>query len=238
MSKQPLLLVNNISVKHGATSIIHDISLEVKQNQVITIIGPNGSGKTTLAKAIIGIIPISSGSIERQNPLKTGYMPQKVMIDKNFPITVERFLSLQHSKPSQKRIEEALHITNLNKNLLGKQLMKLSGGELQRVMLTRALIAKPELLILDEPLQGVDITGQLEFYDILDKVRKDCSVIMISHDLFMVMKNTDHVVCLNHHICCQGTPEYISSQDSYQQFFGHNLEHVIATYNHHHDHKH
>jgi zinc transport system ATP-binding protein len=238
MSKESLLLINNISVKHGNTNIIHDISLEVKPRQVITIIGPNGSGKTTLAKAIIGIIPISSGNIKRKSSLKIGYMPQKVMIDKNFPITVARFLSLHNNKPDQQLIEETLHITNLNKSLFKKQLMQLSGGELQRVMLTRALISKPELLILDEPLQGMDINGQLEFYNILNKVRNDCSIIMISHDLFMVMKNTDHVICLNHHICCQGSPEYVTTQDSYQKFFGHNLEHVIATYNHHHDHEH
>lgn len=222
--------LEHVGIQREGRWILRDISLEVKAGQIVTLIGPNGSGKTTLLRALLGLIPLTTGSIKKKPGLRIGYMPQQLHIETTLPLTVQRFLSLAPSY--QKGIIEMLRI----EGLLDKPMQILSGGEMQRVLLARALMNNPECLVLDEPIQGVDIHGQEEFYRlILDaRARLNCSVIMVSHDLHVVMAKTDHVVCLNQHICCSGTPEAVKLDPAFIHLFGESA----AFYAHKHDHQH
>ncbi len=237
-SKNILVQCDNVALQHNNKDIIHNISFRVQQNEIVTIIGPNGSGKTTSIRILLGLIKPSIGKIEKMPGLKIGYMPQKTRIDKIMPITVYRFLSLNMDNVEDiKTISEILAFTGL----LKQQMHSLSGGQLQRVMLARALLIKPDLLVLDEPTQGLDIQGQYEFYNIIENIKKEnnLGILMISHDLHIVMAKTDRVICLNHHICCEGRPEDISLHPEYISLFGNNsISNGFAIYQHHHDHKH
>lgn len=186
------------------------MSLELKPGKILTLLGPNGAGKSTLVRVVLGLVTPDEGVIKRNGKLRIGYVPQKLYLDTTLPLTVNRFLRLRpgtHKEdilPALKRVQAG--------HLINAPMQKLSGGETQRVLLARALLNRPQLLVLDEPTQGVDVNGQVALYDLIDQLRRelDCGVLMVSHDLHLVMAKTDEVLCLNHHICCSGTPEVVS----------------------------
>jgi len=202
-----------------------------------SIIGPNGAGKSTLVKILLGLVKPTKGRVWRRQHLTVGYVPQRISLDKTLPMKVGRFLNLaQTSKQARDRALGQLSLAHL----LNQQMAKLSGGELQRVLLARAIARQPDLLVLDEPLQGVDIAGQVKLYRLISSLRDslNCAILMISHDLHLVMAQTDSVICLNHHICCHGQPESVSQHPEYLRLFGQQTLQDIAVYQHHHDHHH
>ena len=231
-----LLECHSISKSFANRHVLSSISLTITKGQIVTIIGPNGSGKTTLARIILGLVNADSGHITRAAGLTIGYMPQKLTIDPVFPLTVKRFLTLAGSKNLQDSIISETGIGHL----LGSQIQSISGGELQRVLLAQVLLRNPQLLVLDEPVQGLDIQGQAEFYQLIERLRasRHISILMISHDLHMVMRTTDHVICINHHICCEGSAEDVSKHESYITLFGADAVRNLAVYSHHHNHAH
>lgn len=232
-----LIEAQNISLQLGKKQVLQDISFTLEPGQITTIIGPNGAGKSSLVRIVIGLNNDFEGQIKRQPGLSIGYMPQKSRINPLMPITVKRLLSLTR-QVSMQAIDQALDKTGVS-YLLDQQVSSLSGGEFQRVMLARCLVTRPELLVLDEPTAGVDITGEAEMYDLIAAIRDEtgCAVLMVSHDLHMVMSKTDEVLCLNQHLCCSGRPESVSRHPEYLALFGDQAE-SIAVYTHHHDHVH
>lgn len=237
---QPLLEVNSASLKIGNSLLLEEISLTVKQGEILTIIGPNGAGKTTLLRVALGLLQPTKGSVKRSNDLTIGYMPQKLHLDPTFPLTVKKLLTLACKKtatPILPLLQEvgAAHVINA-------EMQHLSGGELQRVMLARALVKQPNLLVLDEPVQGVDVHGQIELYNLISNIRnqRNCAVLMVSHDLHLVMASTDQVLCLNRHICCSGTPASVTNDPAFTELFGATAVEAMALYvhdpNHHHNH--
>jgi zinc transport system ATP-binding protein len=229
--------LTNISMSFDGNKILYDVNMSIKEGEIITIIGPNGSGKSTLAKILIGLIKPTSGSRIIKENIKLAYMPQKLVINQQLPITVKRFLQL--NSDSQDQIENICKELEID-NIISRQMSELSGGEMQRVLLARCLLSSPDLLVLDEPMQGVDLNGQIWFYKSLAKFRDErkISIVIISHDLHMVMKATDKVLCLNHHICCFGTPGDLLNDPAYLKTFGHDSLETMAIYSHHHDHIH
>jgi zinc transport system ATP-binding protein len=238
MTTAPLVRARELSCSLGSRQILKNISLTLNSRQIITLIGPNGAGKTTLVKILLGLIKPDSGTLERQPGLRIGYMPQKLHLAPAMPLTVKAFLSLaMHARPGLigKSLEE------VGAERLGNaQIHDLSGGELQRVLLARALIQDPQLLVLDEPVQGVDVNGQAELYKLITRIRDEhqCGVLMVSHDLHLVMSATDEVLCLNQHICCHGHPEQVSNDPAYLELFGRKQAEALAVYTHHHNHHH
>lgn len=240
MTKEILLKINNLSVNIDNKLILDGISFELDAEKIITIIGPNGSGKTTLLRAILGLENSSQGTITFSPKIKIGYMPQKIILNLYMPLKVIDFLRLQVSiKLEQNYLNQIIGDTKI-KDVLESPLQKISGGEMQRVLLARALLNKPKILILDEPVSGLDIKGQEEFYNLIDLIRKErkISVLMVSHDLHMVMKNTDYVICLNKHICCEGTVESINKSGELENLFASNSLKSLSIYKHHHNHVH
>lgn len=241
------LILSQKSAQKGTLhkKILDRVSLHLAQNRITTIIGPNGAGKTTLLKILLGFIRPTSGSLYRRPFLKIGYMPQKINISTLLPLTVKRFLELASSGANQK-----LHpklITCLEKvggvALIDSQVAHLSGGELQRILLARALMDNPDLLVLDEPAQGVDVLGQADLYQLIAHIRDEyhCGVVLVSHDLHVVMSASDDVLCLNTHVCCSGHPDIIQQNPAYLNLFGpQKAESMagLAPYIHHHDHRH
>lgn len=234
----PLVQLEQVSVNFDKQPILQNINLVIYPNSITTIVGPNGGGKSTLLKVLLRLINPSDGQVIHQPNLKIGYVPQKMHIDYSIPITVVKFLALKPNVTAQ-AIDEALSLFAIT-HLANHAMQKLSGGELQRVLLARAILAKPQLLVLDEPMQGVDITGQTELYQLLNKTRSwlNCAILMVSHDLNIVMANTDEVLCINRHICCAGTPEAISSDPNFIHFFGDQFAKNVAFYTHRHNHHH
>ena len=233
-----LIKISNLEVKYGSKFVLKNMNLSLKAGEIVTIVGPNGSGKTTLFKAIIGTVSVSKGTIEVKPNLRIGYVPQQLKIDQTLPITVERFLKL-----SNINFEKSLDKTELilgSKDLLDVQINSLSGGEMQRVLLARALINDPQVLLLDEATRGLDQPGVAAFYRKIENIRKstNCAILMISHDLHVVMSSSDRVICVNGHICCQGTPEIVATSPEYKALFGGDVDGTFALYRHHHDHKH
>lgn len=232
-----LVEVKQLNVKLRDQIILDDINLSLYAGQIVTIVGPNGAGKTTLLKTLLGLLKPSSGTIWRLQGLTIGYVPQKLQLNPSLPISVRRFLNLL-PKISTDQINTvmkevgALHV-------LDRSMHGVSGGELQRVLLARALLRRPQLLVLDEPTQGVDINGQVELYKLIGKIcgLYHCGVLMVSHDLHLVMANTDQVICLNQHICCSGHPEQVSNDPAFKELFGGHAS-SFAVYHHHHDHQH
>ncbi|MEM9636767.1 MAG: metal ABC transporter ATP-binding protein, partial [Pseudomonadota bacterium] len=201
-----LITVKNLVVTYGANTVLENISMTVERGEIVTIVGPNGSGKTSLFRAIIGATQVTGGDIALQPGLKIGYVPQRLHIDATLPITVERFMRLT-GRISRARCKEALSAAGVP-DLLKRQMTQLSGGQFQRVLLARALINRPDVLLLDEATQGLDQPGSAAFYRQIEAVRREtgCAVLMISHELHVVMSASDRVICLNGHVCCQGTP--------------------------------
>ncbi len=234
---QPLIKLDNIKVRFGKESVLQDVQLQVRPAEIVTLIGPNGAGKTTLVRCVLGLLTPDSGQVWRQPRLRIGYMPQKLQVDATLPLSVLRFLRLV---PGVNREIAAVALAEVGADrLLDSPLQSISGGELQRVLLARALLRKPQLLVLDEPVQGVDVAGQAELYRLITTLRDrhGCGVLMVSHDLHLVMSTTDQVICLNHHVCCSGHPEQVSSDPAFAELFGRDAR-SLAIYHHHHDHKH
>ncbi len=238
MSNLSLITVQNLSITYGAKTVLKQVDLLVRPGEVVTIVGPNGSGKTSLFRAIIDAKQPKTGTVKLKPGLKIGYVPQRLSIDPTFPITVDRFLSLAVSTNNNSHLHP-LQILGI-KHLSKYQLSDLSGGQFQRVLLARALINKPDILLLDEPTQGLDQSGVALFYRQIESVRQDirCAVLMISHDLHVVMATSDRVICLNGHVCCAGTPSSVASDPEYQALFGAEAREALALYRHEHDHDH
>lgn len=236
MIEQSLLSLHNISFQINAQKIIDQVSFDLMPDDFLTIIGPNGSGKTTLLKLIIGLLKPTAGTIKRAPHVRIGYMPQKLMIDYMLPLTVSIFLNRSKEELLQTKIIKALGI----QNLLETSMHALSGGEFQRALLARALLNQPNLLILDEPSQGVDVTGQKELFTLIANLRTKMqfAVIMVSHDLYVVHKESDRVLCLNHHICCMGKPDVIRHTKEYKALFPDYAVDHLSSYTHQHDHSH
>jgi zinc transport system ATP-binding protein len=235
---QPLLIdVQSIGVSLGGRPVLQNVSLQIRQREIISLIGPNGAGKTTLVKTVLGLLRPDSGRIVRQPELRTAYLPQRLKIDPALPITVERFLQLGH-EGGDASVSEVLQETGVSR-LRRSPLQAVSGGEFQRVMLARCLLRRPQLLVLDEPGQGMDVTGQEELYGLVKTIRDryGCGILLVSHDLHFVMAATDHVVCLHHHVCCTGHPEAITAHPEFLRLFGRPALN-LALYTHEHDHAH
>ncbi len=232
-----LLSARGIFVRVEGRVLLDDVSLSVHQGEIVTVIGPNGAGKTTLLKVLLGLVPLTAGDVRRTEGLRIGYMPQKLQLNSMLPITVQRFL--RQTGANDAAIAAALEETGV-RQLAHQSLHRVSGGELQRVLLARALLRQPQLLVLDEPAQGVDVCGQADLYRLIASLRARyaCGVLLVSHDLHLVMAATDNVICLNQHVCCHGHPEHVSQHPEYRQLFGRQLADDIAVYTHHHDHDH
>lgn len=233
-----LVSLQNLSVRHGGNTVLANVSFSIAGGEIVTVVGPNGSGKSTLLRSVIGAQVPSSGEITRQAGLRIGYVPQKLHIDPTLPMTVRRFLSLP-VRVSDKRAEAALKQAGAGK-LAKRQMAGLSGGQFQRVLLARALLCDPQLLILDEATQGLDQPGSAAFYQQIEQVRQTlgCAVLMVSHELHVVMAASDRVICLNGHICCEGEPEHVASAPEYRALFGSGTQGALALYRHEHNHSH
>lgn len=235
---KPLVSIQNAGVSRSGKWLVRGVSFSIAPAEIVTLIGPNGSGKSTTAKAILGICELNEGSRTHSNDMRVGYVPQKIEIDWTLPLSVERFMSVT-ARLSKSEIDENLERTSV-KHLKQSQLRNLSGGELQRVLLARAIARKPNLLVLDEPVQGVDFAGEIALYDLIVEIRNElqCGILMISHDLHVVMAATDRVICLNGHVCCQGTPGAVAESSEYKHLFGERAIGSLAVYQHQHDHQH
>jgi len=230
---EQLLSLSNICKHYGHKQVLDDISLSLIRGKITTLIGPNGAGKSTLAKIVLGLVSPDSGSRRCMKNLKIGYMPQKIKIDETLPLSTLRFVEL--TDRSSKKCLQALQTVGIASSA-ATPIRGLSGGELQRALLARAILQDPDLLVLDEPVQGVDINGQNQLYTMINDLagQLNCAVLMISHDLHLVMSTTDHVICLNKHICCHGAPEQVTQDPAFINIFGQ----ATTVYTHHHDHNH
>ncbi|KIC41603.1 zinc ABC transporter ATPase [Ruegeria sp. ANG-R] len=233
-----LITVENLSVRYGANTVLRHVDMTVEAGEIVTIVGPNGSGKTSLLRAIIGAAKPSAGLVSLKPGLKIGYVPQKLHIDPTLPISVERFMRLT-DRVSGKQCEEALEVAGVS-DLLKRQMSQLSGGQFQRVLLARALINRPDVLLLDEATQGLDQPGSAAFYRQIEEVRRETgsAILMISHELHVVMSASDRVICLNGHVCCEGSPAVVASAPEYRALFGTGTGGALALYRHDHDHDH
>jgi zinc transport system ATP-binding protein len=236
--RMSLISATGMSVTYAGIPALSGVNFSIDKAQIVTVVGPNGSGKSTLIRALLGVLKPTKGTVHHQDNLKIGYVPQRLAIDKTMPITVARFLSLPHRQQETDITRELSHVGA--EGLQYRQLTELSGGQFQRVLLARALLAKPDILILDEPTQGLDQPGVASFYRLIEKVRTEtgCAVLMVSHDLHVVMSATDRVICLNGHICCEGSPNQVSKAPEYRALFGLEAGGALALYQHTHDHSH
>lgn len=229
-----LITAAGLTVAQGGRPVLQGINFCLESGEIVTIVGPNGSGKSTFLRALIGALPHAKGTVTRAAGLRIGYVPQRLHLDQTMPITVRRFLNA----PSP-ATDAALAETGVA-DLDGRQMSALSGGQLQRVLLARALTVSPDVLILDEPTQGLDQPGAAAFYRLIETVRTrtGAAILMVSHDLHVVMSASDRVICLNGHICCEGAPSIVSSAPEYRALFGHGTGGALALYQHEHDHNH
>jgi len=232
-----LLAAENLSLKRQGKTILSDVSLSLHESEIVTLIGPNGAGKTSLIRILLGLSGASDGIVTRRDDLRIGYVPQRSSINPVLPLRVQDFLQLgaRYSDDEIVRVLEEVGVSHI----LNSAIQNISGGELQRVLLARALLKKPNVLVLDEPAQGVDIIGQQALYKMVSSIRDHhaCGILMVSHDLHLVMAATDQVICLNTHVCCTGHPDHISEHPEYLKLFGDALD-GMAVYSHHHDHEH
>ena len=237
LEKNILVKLNNVGIQQNEKWLVKGVSLEVEKGKIVTLIGPNGSGKSTTAKIALGIYKNIEGNVEKFTN-NVGYVPQKISIDWTLPLRVKDFMVLTDNIKDE-LIDEALSLTSVI-HLKEKNLGNLSGGEFQRVLLARAISKKPELLVLDEPVQGVDFTGEIALYELIKKISEklNCGILLISHDLHTVMSATDHVVCLNGHVCCSGSPKDVARNNEYKALFGEQASQTLSVYEHKHDHEH
>jgi zinc transport system ATP-binding protein len=227
-----------LRLRLGGHDILQGVDVAVRAGEIVTVIGPNGAGKSMMARALLGLVALDGGSVTRKPGLTVGYLPQRFTVDAVLPLTVRRLMTLTQRAPAA-AIGAALDEVAAA-HLLSRQVQELSGGELQRVLLARALLGDPDLLVLDEPIQGVDVTGQMELYGLIARLRDrhGCGILLISHDLHLVMAATDRVLCINHHLCCEGKPEAVKSDPAYLALFGVQAAQNLAVYTHAHDHSH
>jgi zinc transport system ATP-binding protein len=235
---ETLIRLSGISLRHGDRQTLERVDVEVRRGEIVTVIGPNGSGKTTLVRAALGLIKPDEGAVIRSPGLRIGYVPQHLGVDRTLPLTVRRFLALSGATSGEEH-ERALAEVGVGYALDGP-FQALSGGEAKRVTLARALLRRPDLLVLDEPTSNVDVAGQAEFYDLIRVIRdqRDCGILLVSHDLHLVMRATDTVVCLNGHVCCSGRPDSVSRDPEYLALFGPRVAETLGIYAHDHDHRH
>jgi zinc transport system ATP-binding protein len=233
----PLVELKAAGIRRDKRWLVRGVDLTIGRGEILTLIGPNGAGKSTTAKLVTGVLRADEGSVRRANDLRIGYVPQKLTIDWTMPLSVRRLMRLTGSL-SDGDLAGALEATGIP-HLVNAEVRHLSGGEFQRALLARAIARKPDLLVLDEPVQGVDFAGETALYDLIRQIRTStgCGILLISHDLHMVMAGTDTVICLNGHVCCRGTPDTVSRSEDYQRLFG-GSGRGLAVYNHHHDHTH
>ena len=232
-----LVKLNEVGFQQNKKWLVKGVSLQVERGKIVTLIGPNGSGKSTTAKIALGIYKNIEGQVEKFTN-NIGYVPQKISIDWTLPLRVKDFMLLTDNLKDD-ALDEALTLTGV-KHLKDKNLGNLSGGEFQRVLLARAISKKPELLVLDEPVQGVDFTGEIALYELIKKISEkiNCGILLISHDLHTVMTATDHVVCLNGHVCCSGSPKDVARNNEYKALFGEQASQTLSVYENKHDHEH
>ena len=233
-----LLELTDICLTLGQREVLHQVCLQVGRGEILTVVGPNGAGKTTLLRVALGLQAPNSGSLYLEPGARIGYMPQRLHLDATFPLSVRRFLAMA-APVSASDLASSLQRVGAG-HVLHAPLHSLSGGETQRVLLARTLLRQPDLLVLDEPVQGVDVHGQVELYRLIAEVRdeRDCGILMVSHDLHLVMAATDRVVCLNRHICCSGAPETVTSDPAYLEMFGPPGIRDLAVYSHDREHRH
>ena len=237
LKKNILVKLEKVGVIQNNKWLVKDVSLQIEKGKIVTLIGPNGSGKTTTAKIALGIHKNIKGKVTKFTD-KIGYVPQKISIDWTLPIRVTDFMQLTHNLENSE-IENALSLTGV-KHLIKNDLRNLSGGEFQRVLIARAISKKPDLLVLDEPVQGVDFKGEIALYELIKTISEklNCGILLISHDLHVVMTATDYVVCLNGHVCCSGSPTAVANNQEYQKLFGDRASTILSVYEHRHDHTH
>jgi len=235
---EPLLILQGVSAYYADTPIIEQIDLTLHRNEIVTLIGPNGAGKSTLIKTALGIVIPDQGKVERRHKPVIGYVPQSIQLDPTLPISVDRFITLSPGSDHNESLA-VLELVGAG-NLVDQSMHEISGGEMRRVLLARALLRQPDILILDEPTAGVDVGGQASLYKLIQSVRDEfhCGVLLVSHDLHVVMAATDRVLCLNRHLCCSGKPEQVQSHPEYIALFGQQAAAEIGIYRHHHDHCH
>lgn len=233
-----LIEARDLTVRYGGHTVLDRVDMSIDRGEIVTIVGPNGSGKSTLLRALIGAVPVAGGQMIRAPGLTIGYVPQKLAIDPTLPMTVARFMSLPR-RQSPADVAAALEQAGVP-DLSTRQMTDLSGGQFQRVLLARALLSKPDLLLLDEATQGLDQPGSAAFYRQIEDVRRrlGCAVLMVSHELHVVMSASDRVICLNGHVCCQGTPDIVASAPEYRALFGTGTQGALALYRHDHNHSH
>jgi zinc transport system ATP-binding protein len=237
-NSEPLVALASAGIRRDGRWLVRNVDLSVRRGEIVTLIGPNGSGKSTTAKIATGVLKPTEGGARRAAGLTVGYVPQKLAIDWTLPLTVERLMRLT-GRHAPAAIAAALEEVGIP-HLLRAQVQNLSGGEFQRALLARAMIGRPDLLVLDEPVQGVDFSGEVAIYDLIRRLRDrtGCGILLISHDLHVVMAETDTVICLNGHVCCSGTPESVAASPEYLKLFGARAAETLAIYRHHHDHTH
>ncbi len=235
---ETLIKVDQVSLSHHGKSVLDKVSFELKAGEFITLIGPNGAGKSSLIKILLGLIKPDSGKIVNSSKIRLGYTPQKFIPNEFIPISVLGFLKLNQTVDDD-FLHETAQLTSIE-SILESELKNLSGGEMQRVLLARALLAKPNVLILDEPAQNLDVNGQMHLYKLIQDIHQTqgCAVLMVSHDLHRVMKESTQVLCLYHHICCMGQPESILKDSQFNDLFADQMDELMATYEHHHNHCH
>lgn len=233
-----LVDVKGAGVQREGRWLVRNVDFRIARGEIVTLIGPNGSGKSTTARVAIGVVRPDEGTVERKPKLRVGYVPQKLAIDWTLPLTVQRMMTLtgRHDDSAIKASLDAVGIPHLAQS----QVQTLSGGEFQRALLARAILRKPDLLVLDEPVQGVDFSGEVALYELIARIRDEtgCGILLISHDLHVVMAATDTVICLNGHVCCRGTPQSVVASAEYRQLFGSRAAQTLAVYRHDHDHTH
>lgn len=238
MSCPPLIAADNISVRRRGKAVLHEVSLRVERHDFVTVLGPNGAGKTTLLKCLIGLHKPDGGTVMRTSGLKIGYVPQRLAVAPDMPLRVRAFFALRRRAVAAV-IDRTAEETGVA-SLLDKPLYELSGGELQRVLMARALLEAPDLLVLDEPTQNLDVSGQLAFYRLLARLyeQRQFAILMVSHDLHLVMAATRRVVCLYHHVCCHGAPHVVAQDPEFIALLGNDMARLTAVYHHAHDHQH
>ena len=233
-----LISARGLGISRNGHDLLIDVDLDIREGEIATLIGPNGAGKTTLVRVLLGLEKPDRGEVHRRKDLRIGYVPQRFDVDSVIPLTVERFLRIGGNEPRE-RISAILSDVDASYTR-DQQLTELSGGELQRVVLARALLRAPNLLVLDEPVQGVDYTGEAELYNLIGRLRDNhgFGVLLVSHDLHIVMAKSDRVICLNRHVCCSGVPDTVAQHPAYVRLFGAQAARALAVYRHHHDHSH
>ncbi|MEE8213882.1 MAG: zinc ABC transporter ATP-binding protein ZnuC [Alphaproteobacteria bacterium] len=237
-----LIEAESLSVTRRGKEILSNAGVRVRAGEIVTLIGPNGAGKTTVVRIVLGLMKPDRGEVFRRPGLVVGYMPQRLHIDSTLPLTVGRFLALGAERGRARTPDRTAGVLEEvgAGTVMDTPLEAVSGGEFQRVLLARALLRDPDLLVLDEPSQGIDVTGQADLFGLITRIRdqRGCGVLMVSHDLHLVMAQTDEVICLNHHVCCAGHPETVANDPGYIELFGKQVADSLAVYHHHHDHAH